>query len=299
MRAEPHIRSFLDFMRAERGASPETLRAYEADLRGLMEWLEEAAPGVGVGDVEVTHLRGYLASHLDGWKPATIARKLACLRSFFRFMTRRHGLERDPARLLKTPKVPKVLRAYLNVDEAFHLLDAAPAGTPLEARDRAMWELLYSSGLRVSELVGLDVGDMDLDEAWVRVLGKGSKVREVPVGASAVEALRVWLTRRGSLDTLGSRALFLNHRGGRLTVRSVRRLLRQAQLRADMSPKVSPHGMRHSFATHLLDAGADLRGIQELLGHASLSTTQRYTHLSVAKLMEVYDKAHPRAKRGD
>ena len=216
---------FLDYMRAERGASAETLRAYGGDLRRFEAWFTERASNGSVSSVRVHHLRAYLAERVDECSPATVSRVLATLRSFFRFSVRRRGLASDPAQLLVTPRVPKPLRGLLSVDETFVLLDQPVSGSPLELRNRAMWELLYSSGLRVSELVGLDLRAIDLEEAWVSVIGKGGKARQVPVGSAAVTALRRYLRRRPELDRQGESALFLNHRGGRLTTRSVRRLL--------------------------------------------------------------------------
>ena len=286
-------------MRAERGASAETLRAYGSDLEQLRLWLRERAPDLPLERIDTAHLRRFLATGVGRAAPATLARKVATLRSVFRYLVKRGHLERDPAALLKGPKQPRGLHSFLSVDEAFHLLDETPRETVFQLRDRAMWELMYSTGLRVSELVSLDEGQVETDSAWLRVRGKGRKEREVPVGDAALMALATYLDRRPELVAKGSgcSALFLNCFGTRLSVRSVRRLLRNAQVGAGMEPKVSPHGLRHSFATHLLDAGADLRAIQEMLGHSSLSTTQRYTHVSIAKLMEVYDKAHPRAKK--
>lgn len=290
------IRLFLDYMRAERGATTETLRAYAGDLAQLTEELGTDQP---LASITTMDLRRSLARHVGRAAPATMARKVSTLRSLFRFAGRRGFIDSDPATLLKGPKQAKALRSYLSVDEAFGLLDHAERDTSFQLRDRAMWELLYSTGLRVSELTSLDVDSIDRDEAWLRVVGKGQKQRDVPVGRAALDALDAYLARRAELAAKGqgSDALFLNRFGGRLSVRSVRRLLKAAQLKAGMEPKVSPHGLRHTFATHLLDAGADLRAIQEMLGHSSLSTTQRYTHLSVARLMEVYDKAHPRARK--
>lgn len=296
MLLEAAISEFLAFMRAEKGATAETLRAYGSDLQQLATWFEDTGK-VPVQDVTVMHLRRFLASRIDGRESSTLGRNVSTLRSLFRFLVRRGYLEENPANLLKAPKQPQGLRSFLSVDEAFHLLDSQPADTVLQQRDRAMWELLYSTGLRVSELVSLDAAAIDLESAWIRVRGKGRKEREVPVGSKALAALTTYLARRLELSSKGpgDPALFLNRFGKRLGARSVRRLLKQAQLRSQMEPKVSPHGLRHSFATHLLDAGADLRAIQELLGHSSLSTTQRYTHVSMAHLMDVYDRAHPRS----
>ncbi|MBN1947314.1 MAG: tyrosine recombinase XerC [Bradymonadales bacterium] len=297
----PEIASFLAAMKAERGASSETLRAYASDLSQFDGWLESNAPELTSAQIQPHHLRRFLATRLEHNGPSTLARKVATLRSFFRFLVRRGAQPTDPAQLISAPKVPRALRSFLSVDEAFHLLDQELGDSPLRARDLAMWELLYGTGLRVSELVGLDLDRCDLEEGWVRVTGKGGKQREVPLTDASILALRRYLVRRPELrgpHGQDDRALFVNDRGGRLTARSVRRLLRQAQITAGMDPKVSPHGLRHSFATHLLDAGADLRAIQEMLGHSSLSTTQKYTHVSIARLMEVYDRTHPRARTG-
>ena len=296
-----NIEQFLRYMRAERGASPETLRAYRTDLEQFADWLGNERGGPAANAIELAHLRAFLGRVSRDLSPASTARKVASLRSFFRFLRKRGLIGADPAALLTAPKQPKPLQPHLSVDEVFHLVEAPGEGSPLAIRDRAMWELLYGTGLRVSEMVSLDVPDVDLDAGWLRVLGKGRKVREVPVGGQAVGALRTYLFRRPELAKaeLANDALFLNARGGRLSARGVRRLLSEAQLKAGLPQSVSPHGLRHSFATHMLDSGADLRTIQELLGHASLSTTQRYTHLSVAKLMSVYDRAHPRANKDD
>ncbi len=293
-----HIERFLGYLRAERGASAETLRAYAGDLGVFAEWLAERPACERLEDIDTHVLRLFLGERSRGAAPASASRRVASLRSFFRFLRRRGDLEVDPASVLEAPKQPVRVRAHLSVDEAFALMGDGAPDSPAEVRDRAMWELLYSAGLRVSELTALDCEDLDWEQGWVRVLGKGSKVRDVPVGGPALAALQRYRARRAELQPAGtsSPALFLNQRGGRLSARSVRRLLREAQLKLGAEPKVSPHGLRHTFATHLLDAGADLRSIQEMLGHASLSTTQRYTHLSTAQLMAVYDRAHPRAR---
>ena len=201
--------------------------------------------------------------------------------------------------LLKTPKVKTPLRNYFSVDEVFQLLDGARPAGPLGVRDMAMWEIGYGCGLRVSEIAGVAFDDFDRDEGWVRTVGKGDKERRVPLGSKAAAALERYLEVRGQLASARtpSGAVFLNHRGGQLTTRSIRRLFKEHLIRAGLDTSITPHGLRHSFATHLLDSGADLRGIQELLGHASLSTTQRYTHVSVERLADAYDLAHPRAKK--
>jgi integrase/recombinase XerC len=205
--------------------------------------------------------------------------------------------------MLSLPKKGRALSNFINVDEAFALLDKPGLGDPLSFRNKAMWELLYGSGLRVSEMAKLDVGDLDLEEGWVLVLGKGRKERMVPLTEPCISAIRVWMAFRMTLlqeyQRQSEKAVFLNHRAGRLSVRSVRRLIRDDLVKAGVNTHVSPHGLRHSFATHLFDDGADLRSVQELLGHASLSTTQHYTHISLGALMAAYDDAHPRAKRGE
>ena len=225
-----------------------------------------------------------------------MGRRLSTLRTFFRYLIREGQLSVSPADLLSSPKLQQKLPTVLSVDETTDLLDRSQGLDRLSLRDRAMWELLYSCGLRVSELVGLDVGMVDLPQQSVRVLGKGGKERLIPIGGPALQALQRYLDDRGTpaLDA----PLFLNHRSGRLTTRSVQRLLKKALILTGVLKDATPHALRHSFATHLLDGGADLRSIQELLGHASLTTTQRYTKVSMSHLMEVYDKAHPRSKKG-
>jgi len=230
-----------------------------------------------------------------------MARKLAALRSFFRYLVNEGKVSQSPGEVVATPKREKNLPSFLPVDEVFSLVEAPDKSTTFGARDRAMLETLYSCGIRVSELVGLSDGDVDFSLGILKVYGKGGKERVVPIGGKAMEALRDYLPKRDEVlaqkEEQGPKVpLFINSRGKRLTTRSVARVLQKHVLRCGLLRKVSPHALRHTFATHLLDAGADLRGIQELLGHVSLSTTQRYTHVSVDKLMEVYDKAHPRAK---
>jgi integrase/recombinase XerC len=297
------IDQFLDYLRAERGASDQTLRAYSGDLAQFGEYLaeehqlEDAEPA----ELKLMHLRGFVASRFDENQPASIARKISSLRSFWSFLVKKDHVSDNLAALLTTPKVSKPLRNYLNVDEIFHLLDGHAPDNALGVRDMAIWEVGYGCGLRASELVGLDLEDVNFEAKWVRTIGKGDKERQVPLGRKARRALETYLSRRMELVSgeTPEGALFLNYRGGRLTTRSLRRLFKQHLLRAGLDVGITPHGLRHSFATHLLDSGADLRGIQELLGHANLATTQRYTHVSVDRLMEVYDKAHPLAKRDE
>ncbi len=295
----PEIRRFAAYLEAERRASPHTLRAYLADLARFSALLSES--GTGVAAATPAHVRAFLAREAAGAGAASLGRKLSTLRSLFRFLVREGLAAGNPARSVASPRRPRKLPEVLPEEEVALLVEAPRAKGPLSLRDRAMLELLYASGLRVSELVGLDTGDLDLAGGTVRVLGKRRKERVVPVGRPAREALRRWLSEgraglaAGSAGKAGP-ALFLNRHGGRLTVRSVARRLDRWVLAAGLPRHVHPHVLRHCFATHLLGNGADLRGIQELLGHASLSTTQRYTQVDWKRLAQVYDDAHPRAK---
>ena len=273
-------------------ASPHTLRNYASDLKQFEDYL--TPPGAeppAVAAIDHLHIREFLGSLFarDNGR-RTVARKLASLRALFRFLTREGAVPANPARLVSTPKIPKVLPPVMTAEQANNLVDAtSKEGT---ARDRLILELLYGCGLRVAELVGLDLEDFDWNERWVRVRGKGRKERQVPFGSQAAEALERYLQARASW---GGQALLLNQRGGRLTVRSVERIVKRYAVLFSGDPSLHPHSFRHAYATHLLSDGADLRSIQELLGHASLSTTQKYTQLSLKELMEIYDKAHPRA----
>jgi integrase/recombinase XerC len=314
------IEEYLGYLQAERDASAHTLRNYRVDLTQFLAYLRERS---GVGRVPapagVDHLaiRGFLA-RLHGARLAktSVARKLAALRSLFRFLCREGRLAANPAELVQSPRLPARTARHLTVDEVFQLL-AAPehltaaekakdtkAAGALRARDRAILELFYASGLRIGELVALNLADVNRGEGLARVRGKGRKERIVPVGRKALEALRAYVEVRSTIHPQGvtvprgSEALFLNHRGGRLTARGVSRIVLTHLLRSGLGRRITPHGLRHSFATHLLSAGADLRAIQELLGHARLSTTQRYTHVGLDRVLEVYDRAHPRARRG-
>ena len=295
------IDKFMDYMKAERGASEHTMRAYSSDLALLTEFLalRHRSRAVQVEDVRLDDLQDWLQEQADERDnvAASLARKISSLRSFWRFMLRKELIEYNPAEMLVSPKVPRPLTNFLQVDDVFQLLESHMPDSALGVRDMAMWEVAYGSGLRVSELVGLDTHAVDMEEGWVRVTGKGSKERVVPLGSKSKEALERYYARRMELVIEEEPAIFLNHRGGRLTARSVRRLLKQHLIRAGLDPDVTPHGLRHSFATHLLDSGADLRSIQEMLGHSSLSTTQRYTHVSLQRVVQAYDMAHPRARK--
>jgi integrase/recombinase XerC len=288
---DPAAVSFLEYLAVERGASPHTLRSYRSDLIEFTRFLAEEGIG-GLAEADSRAVRAYLARlHQRRLSKATVARKLAAVRSCFRFMARRGVLEGNPARQVRSPRLGRRLPSFLPKDEATQLLDAAPAPGAAGARDRALVELLYASGLRVAEGCGLDLDDLDEARRTVRVLGKGDKERVVPVGETALEALAAHLALRGRQRG----PLFQNARGGRLTTRSAHRIVKRMARRAGLGQRVTPHTLRHSFATHMLGEGADLRLIQELLGHSRLSTTQRYTHVSAEHLMRVYDAAHPRA----
>lgn len=282
------VAGFLRHLSVEKNASPHTLRSYRSDL---VEFTRNLAGGIESADSRA--IRGFLVSlHARGLDAVTVARKLAAVRSFYRFLVRRGVVERNPARETRGPRRAQKLVSFLPIDEATALVDARALGGAARDRDVAILELLYATGLRVSELTGLDVEAVDRTERTVRVLGKGRKERIVPYGAPAARALERYLAPRPAARG----ALFVNARGGRLTDRSVRNVVRRAARSAGVVRRVTPHTLRHTFATHLLDAGADLRAIQELLGHSRLSTTQRYTHVGTDQLMRVYDAAHPRAK---
>jgi integrase/recombinase XerC len=299
------VRAFMTFLDVERGASRETLRNYASDLRQFVSFLIAGASGnrpVNPAAIQSDHVRAYL-QWLDRKreKRTSLARKLACLRSFFRYLQRERVVPRNPAEDVRSPKQPKQLPRVLTKDEAQALMELPDAAAGLSLRDRAILETLYSTGGRVSEIVGVNVDDLSAKEGLVRLRGKGRKERVVPIGDVAVEAIRdyrTWLrSRPNSQHSVPNKmALFLNSRGGRLTARSVARIVARYS-RSFTGGPVSPHTLRHSFATHLLDEGADLRAIQEMLGHASLSTTQKYTHVAMDQLLALYDKTHPRASR--
>ncbi|MEM9789351.1 MAG: tyrosine recombinase XerC [Planctomycetota bacterium] len=311
------IDRFADYLKHERHFSPYTARCYGADLRQYVEYLESTTSTDGFADLadaveakmqraDAMVVRGFLA-HLDpiGYSPATTARKIATLRSFYKWMLKHGMADANPMLLIRTPKQAKRLPKAITVEQIEALLSAPDNSETLGARDRAILETLYSTGVRVSELVDLDRKDMDFAGATMHVRGKGKKERIVPLGSHAMAAIRHYLmllepdTRfhavRREMAQTGNAPLFVNKNGGRLSSRSVRRKLDKYLQGAGLDPSISPHTLRHSFATHLLDNGADLRSVQELLGHQSLSTTQVYTHLSTMRMRSAYDDAHPRA----
>jgi len=291
---QQEIAAFCRYLTIERNVSPHTLDAYASDLAQFLEFVRRERSGeTGIDSIDHLLIRRYLALlHKDHLK-SSIGRKLAAVRAFFKYLVREGRVTKNPAELVSTPKKEKRLPFHLNIDEVTTLVESPPEGKLLGLRDRAILETLYSCGLRVSELTGLNVGGVELEEGLVRVLGKGGKERIVPIGSYARRAIAEYLAARNAPS--GDAPLFLNARGGRLTSRSVARVVDKYITTLATMKKISPHTLRHTFATHLLEQGADLRAIQELLGHASLSTTQKYTHVSVDRLMEVYDKAHPKA----
>jgi integrase/recombinase XerC len=301
--AEQIVR-FVTYLTTERRAAAKTIATYSRDLWALHGFLAEQGFALDARELDLRALRSFLAALVGDNQPATIARKIAALRAFYRFLVRRGGCKHNPAAALRLPKVPRPLPKFLSVDDANALVEApsAQGDDALARRDRAMLEVLYGGGVRVSELAGLTLERLDLAAGRVRVLGKGSKERIVPLGVPCIEALHRYLETRGQLRNPKTGvqhpdAVFLGRHGTHLSVRQVQYLVRRYGIATSGHVDVHPHALRHTCATHLLDAGADLRGIQEFLGHSSLSTTQRYTHVSIDRLMEVYDRAHPLSRK--
>lgn len=295
------IEPFLEWLRVEKGYSPNTSASYGRDLEEFVSHLGRDVP---VGVIDGKAIRSFVYALHGRNKGTSVARKLSALRTFFRYLVRRQLVARDPVVGIAMPKLAKNIPVFLTVDEVFSLMEMPGPGDAFAARDRAILEMLYSTGMRVAELAALDMERLDQQEGMVRVLGKGNKERLVPVGNPALSALEEYLPQRARLmaerlrrgNQPEEQAVFLNGRGSRLTARSVERLVRLYAERAGIAARVTPHALRHSFATHLLEMGADLRTVQELLGHVSLSTTQKYTHLNMDHLTEVYDRSHPLAK---
>jgi integrase/recombinase XerC len=294
------IAQFLTYLRVERGASAHTLKGYREDLIAAAEYFaEEDGSTPEPASITAVELRGLLSAlHDAGYAKTSIARKLASLRSFYKYGQREGWASSNPARALRNPRKGRTLPHFLTTEEIGKLLSAPPAGSPFGVRDRAMLETMYSAGLRVSELVGLSDGDVDMPQGVLLVRGKGRKERLSPLGSYAIRALQAWLKVRvlARSEPQGREApVFTNKFGKRLTTRSVGRMLEKYLRETGLDRRTSPHTLRHSFATHLLDRGADIRSVQELLGHKSLVTTQIYTHVSTANLRAAYEKAHPRA----
>jgi integrase/recombinase XerC len=310
------LKAFLEYLRLNRNASRHTVTAYGNDLAQFVRFAAvmqgKKIDSLKPADVDVAAIRGFLGElHRNRISAASSARKLSALRTFIRYLKREDLLESDPAALVVAPRRGETIPAHLTMDEMNRLLEMPDTSSPLGRRDRAILELFYASGLRLSELVGLDLEDTNVSGRMVRVLGKGRKERLVPFNTATADSIRAWLKDRAQFTAVaastvrekrgGQRAatapLFLNYRGERLSTRSVDRLVRRYVAQSGAKFGISPHALRHSFATHLLSRGADLRAIQELLGHARLSTTQRYTHVNAAQLIDVYKKSHPRAGR--
>jgi integrase/recombinase XerC len=301
------IDSFIDDLRSLRGYSDHTAKNYRIDLEQFLGFLVEKQDLSGkketspeLKSVDFLVIREYLGRLFGHYKRTTIARKLSTIRSFFHFLEQKGLVKGNPAADISMPKQGKYIPNHLPIDEMFRLLDGPDREKPFGLRDLAILETLYSCGIRVSELSGLNVSSIDFDQRLVRVVGKGNKERIVPIGKKALQAIEDYIEptntlRRKSGKRVEDTPLFLNSRGGRLTARSIERMVKKYANRCSLMTEVTPHSLRHTFATHLLDGGADLRSVQELLGHVSLSTTQKYTHVSLERLMQVYDKAHPRS----
>ena len=289
---EQYLTRFAEYLEAERNASTHTIKNYRIDLRDFFAFVQDK-PIASIDYLEIRRFLGVLRD--KHYQKSTISRKLACLRSFFKFLARENLLKVNPASVIQSPKREKKLPVCLELKEIENLLEAPNGNSWEEKRDKAILETLYSAGIRVGELMGLNDDDLDLLSGQVKIRGKGKKERIVPVGSVAIKAVQNYLELRPKRDSKTRGALFISRMGTRLTDRSVRRVLNKYARRIALGKEISPHTLRHSFATHLLDRGADLRSVQELLGHENLSTTQIYTHVSTKRLREAFEKAHPRA----
>jgi integrase/recombinase XerC len=289
-----YIDKFIRYLDIERAVSAHTLRAYRKDLEDFFEYVKTEPDKIDMMDV-----RGFIADQIkQGLNKTTVSRRLASIRSFFKFLCREGYIKSNPAKLVPNPKLPKLLPRFLSVDDVFSLVEKPEGIGFIPVRDKAILELLYSSGPRVSELSGLNIDDLNIKGYLIKIKGKGKKERIVPVGSKAIDAMKSYMIERMLLKSK-DRALFLNRMGTRLTDRGVRRIVVKYAKALTINGQIGPHTLRHTFATHLLQGGADLRVIQELLGHSSLSTTQKYTHLDITHLMDIYDKAHPFAREGE
>lgn len=291
------INDFINYLKAGKNASIHTIRAYKKDLEQFFYFLK--SNNININSVDVKILRKYSASLFErNLKRTSIARKLASIRTLFSFLVRSEMLKTNPASFLRTPKLEKRLPVFLDVKEILALLESPDDGTFIGMRNRAILEVFYSTGIRVSELVGLNVGDVDIVAGFIKVKGKGNKERIVPIGNKALNSLKNYEYKKSSIkiEPFSNRLpLFMNKKGGKITDRQVRRIVKSEIRKCSIKRKISPHVLRHTFATHLLNSGADLRAVQELLGHANLSTTQIYLHVTTEFLKKVYEKSHPRA----
>ena len=290
------INNFTDYLKYQKNASTHTIKNYKFDLYRFKKFLEEK--NISLNDVDNVIIRGFMADCFKKEESkSTIARRLAAIRSFFQYLVRQGKIMDNPAKIVSTPKQEKKMPSFLTEEEIMHLLDSIKPSTPLEARDKAILELFYATGIRLSELVSLNLEDVNLKEQLIRVKGKGKKERVVPFGRMAAQSLNNYLKLRATINKgkVDEKALFLNYQGKRISPRSVERIIEKYVKLLALNRKISPHSIRHSFASHLLSRGADLRAIQELLGHESLATTQKYTHLNLKRLIEIYKKTHPRS----
>jgi len=284
-------KEFYKYLDNEKGAAHNTMRAYRSDIEDFVRFIEKSPTET----IDHNTIRSYIVEVYKDLKKSSLARKVSAIKVFFKFMKKKGYSDENTALIIRSPRIEKHLPKFYTIDEMFHFLDFLPKEGWLNIRNRAIFELMYSSGMRASEALSLDREDLHLEGMWARVMGKGGKERIVPFGEKAKEALEAYLELAGKTEKFNAnKALFINFRGKRLTYRGLLSIMKKHQIKAQLFKNLALHGIRHSFATHMLDNGADLRGIQELLGHSKLSTTQRYTHISMDKLMEIYDKSHPR-----
>lgn len=296
IKPEKQIELYLKHLAMEKNYSPHTIKSYQRQLHATLKGCHDTA-GNGWKHMDVHHFRVLIAKwHRGGLSPRSIHQRLSSLRGLYNFLIRENLAQTNPLMGLRAPKMGRKLPRDIEIDEIFQLLDGMPDSTPLEVRDRAMLELFYSSGLRLAELAGLDLFNIDFSDQTLQVIGKGNKTRRTPIGSKALAALKRWLVQRETIANLSETAVFVSQHGNRLSHRAIQQRLKLWGKRLGLSTPVHPHKLRHSFATHMLEASGDLRAVQELLGHANLSTTQIYTHLDFQHLANIYDSAHPRAK---
>ncbi len=281
---------FSRYLSSEKGVAANTRRAYQGDVKEFLAFLEKN----GYGEVDHRAIRAYIAEIYGGLKKSSLSRKISSVKVFFKFLKKKGHMSENPAALIKNPRIEKHLPKFYTVDEMFHFLDSLPEESWINLRNRAIFELIYSTGMRAQEALDLNIDDVHLEGLWALVRGKGGKERVLPFGDKARDAVRTYLQEVGARRRVDVKALFINSRGNRLSYRGLLKVMKKHQLSASLFKNLALHGIRHSFATHMLNGGADLRAIQELLGHSKLSTTQKYTHISIDKIMEIYDKAHPR-----